>query len=351
MPSRFFLFLLFLGLMDVSSANAGACTGAPSGGPGTWNSHACGSGTGHCAPSILPTYIPSTSASPLPAATAFSEIVNPMAACCGIGWGESIPAEKFDCVEAIPIPPAPPVFHSFLEFYNDGASADPIKTANVTYPNRMFVVGDDGVPLNGFYNALGKRCSYLDTTTNPRVTRTLTAAEQMKLLNEALNTGPVHNFPPSPLHPTSTGIAAEVPDSCCNAVVFALERTCPIKDFLPNAGGIQVAVSKTFAGVTTRRCTAAREMKLHFAVYDLCDPNVVKRTRFKTSTTFPSEDPRQVSIVQALPVQITNLIAQNYPVPSPLPAPSNCPLSPAVIEIPYSGGQCILIPPEPTPTP
>lgn len=312
--------------------------------PGLWIGHSCGAGAGggiaHCKDSILPPPAPLGSASPLPTATAFESIVNPMAACCGMGWGEDTDAaQKFDCVEAIA--PTAPTYESFIDFYNkEGPNRNKVTNANVAYPNRMFVLGRDGIPLNGFYDQGGKRCPYRNPTTKESIT--LTAVQQMALFEEALTADKTPN--PSLV---SGMPAVEVDPFCCNLVIFALERRCPKEDVI---GGIQVAT--TYSG--TRRCTAAEEMKLNFGVIDLCDPTRVKRARFRIATSYLGQDPKSATMTVTSSVSVSNLITEFYPKPSPLPsptpAPSFCP-SAAFYEVPWTNGICQLKLPSPSPSP
>lgn len=327
--------LFFLALAPHANAT---CKSTIPGPPAQWDGHACGiSGGGHCAPSLLPPAAPLNSASPLPSAASFTDLVNPMAACCGMGWVEDPDSgQKLDCVEAIA--PTAPTYESFITFYNKEPSPDKITNANVAYPNRMFVLGRDGIPLNGFYRPTGARCPYRNPTTKNNIT--LTATQQMSLFDEAL----LESKPPTP----STAIpTAEVDPSCCNLVIFALERRCPISDTI---GGEPVAVTTG----STRRCTAAIEMKLDFAVIDICDPTITKRVRFRTATSYRGEKPEAVTYTVTNPIEISNLVQSFYPKPapsaSPAPAPASCP-SALFYEVPWTNGACRLVAPEPAPSP
>lgn len=314
----------------VSSAHAVCPFPGP---PGLWNMHRCGKGNGHCAESIIPPAAPVGSASPLPPVTDFTDIYNKMPACCGMGWGENADgAQKFDCLEAVA--PAAPTYETFLAFYNKGSEGHFRTDAGVVYPNRMFVVGKDGIPLNGFYEPSGRRCFYRNPTTKEKVR--LSAADQMALFDAAL----LANKPPVGTSP------AEVDPSCCNLVIFALERKCPENDVI---GGIQVALDDTVAGVTYRRCTAAKEMKLNFAVIDLCDQTLVGRARFRTATSYRGENPNKVTMTNVSPITISNLVSEFYPQPGPSASPvPACPSS-AFYLVPWSNGACRLHSPEPSP--
>ncbi len=322
---------ILLGLMLIlnSRESLAVCNPATA---GTIADHVCG--TGGCDSSIVPqrvipgTWYPSPRPSPLAAET-FDKVVNPMAACCGMGWAENMDAaRKFDCVEARP---SAAVASDFLSFYNEGAVADDMTTAGLTFPNQMFVLGRNGVPLNGFYNQKGARCN-LATPRNP--------ADQLTLYRTALTNMVV------PVGATADNA------NCCNLVVFALERTCPTT---PTVAGGTISISSTFG--TTVRCTAAASMKLHFAVFDLCDSAVTRRTRFRVATSYPpvagpSGTPGNVSSFPVDTIDVVNLVRRFYPEPSPSPAPSPAPSgpppipnpcpSPGMVEIPRTNGQCRL---------
>jgi len=250
-----------------------------------------------------------------------------------MGWGENVDGgRKFDCLEAVA--PAAPTFETFLAFYNKGVAGDARKDAGIVYPNRVFAVGKDGIPLNGFYEPTGKRCFYRDPSTKQQVR--LSAAAQMDLFDTALS----QNKPPVGTSP------AEVDASCCNLVIFALERKCPENDTI---GGVQVAIDDVVAGVTYRRCTAAKEMKLNFAVIDLCDPTVVGRARFRTATSYLGENPDKVTMTITTPITVSNLVSEFYPQPGPSASPiPPCPSS-AFYVVPWSNGTCRLNSPEPSP--
>ncbi len=314
----------------------GDCTTIP-GNAGQWKKHACDAGPGYlCADSDLP--VP-----PPPGGGTFASLANKMAVCCGRGWGENIgPGLKMDCVEAKP----PPVgtFQSFLNFYSAGATSDFVTTAGLTYPNRMFVVDSAGIPLNGFYDRRGRRCNYRDPAT--KTAMQLTPADQLDLLqyaitNSTLASGVPTGFvalPPGSSAATST---AEVDPSCCNAVIFALERICPETVNPATIGGKILSTDFTAAGVTTRRCTAAKQMKLDFAVVDVCDPSLTQQARFRVATSFTGEDPNRATIFPTGTLEIQALINTYYPPTVPL-APPTCPQSPAIFRYPGTGGMCRL---------
>lgn len=287
--------------------------------PASWDTHACGTGGTNCWDSEVPP--------PVPSGVTFSNLTNKMAACCGRGWGETTSAssQKLDCVETKL--PAPGSFKSFLEFYNEGAIPNSLTTAGLSYPNQMFLLDKNNIPLNGFYDQSGHRCRYRDAST--KAVKTLTAAQQMALFQTAL----------TEMKPPSGGSPAEVDPLCCNLVVFALERTCPT---ISPVGGVKLTV--TDSGTT--RCTAAKEMKLDFAVIDLCDPSLVKRPRFRIATSYAGEDPTKASVVANAAITIQALIYQFYPPAIPLASPT-CPESAALYEFPWSGGMCRLKSPEP----
>lgn len=341
---RSLIVVILLPLVFTTNARAAnTCNTVPPPNPGGWVGHACGKGVGHCSPSVVPPPAPIGSASPLPTAADFDEIANPMAACCGMGWGEDTDsASKLDCVEAVA--PIAPTYKSFLTFYKEGEDSDKIKTAKVTFPNKMFVLGRDGIPLNGFYDQGGRRCNYRNPTTKEAIR--LTKDQQMALFDEALSNDKVPN--PSAV----SGIPpVEVDPLCCSLIIFALERRCPKEDTI---GGINVATTVTWAGSTTRRCIAAKEMKLNFGIIDLCDPKVVKRGRFRIATSYLGQDPKLATIALNSPISVANLVSEFYPKPSPLPsptpAPPNCPSS-AFYEVPWTNGLCQLKAPEPPPSP
>lgn len=316
--------------------------------PAEWSEHAC-SASG-CAPSALPTPAPSGTPSPLPAGTVFSNLVNPMANCCGMGWAENPnAAQKLDCVEAAPATPGPGVPPTAFEtFYSAGSVSDSIKTANISYPNELFLLDQNGKPMNGFYTQEGKRCN---------LSVPLDGKAQLTLIRQALQFSAPPTTPPiwtASGAAWSPAPAATVASNCCILVTFALERRCPVND---TAGAGVVIVARTDGATGVRRCTAADEMKAHYGVIDLCNADVVKRGRFRTATSLGSVDPTLTTRTPASPVVISELIREFYPVatpnPSPIPFPTasptpnppRCPLTPALIEIPWTDGRCDLVTP------
>jgi hypothetical protein len=155
---------------------------------------------------------------------------------------------------------------------------------------------------------------------------------QMKLYNAAMTTMAMPSLPD-----------ADVAPQCCMLTVFALERRCPLADtFGPSA--IRLAMTVPNGGTNVRRCTAAKEMKLDFAIYDLCDTSLVKWGRFKLITSFKGEDPKAANFVAYNGTDIQDIIRENYPNQVYLSPPS-CSLknfTSAIIEVPWSGGMCRL---------
>ena len=315
------------------------------GGIGGWQQHECSAKPSTCEPSDLPVGVPN--------GTVFDDLVNPMVACCGRGWGENAGAgSKLDCLEAVPPGPAglsagPPDlrWNTFYRFYmydgSTGAGPASLRTAGLSHPNELFLV-QNGVPLNGFYDQTGHRCKYRDSATKADLTSAtyLTAQAQMDLIRNALTKRKL---------PAGPADLVDVDPYCCAVVTFALERTCPENNIV---GGTQVAMSVTVGGVTYRRCTAAKQMRIHYGVIDLCDPNVVGRARFRTATSVQEVDPAQASIVTVDPIDIQNLISNFYPLALRDTRPA-CPMYPpgdpnsTVYEKPWTLGMCRLRATEP----
>lgn len=290
----------------------------PASGPDL-DDHVCG--TAGCTASEVPFPPPANGAG-------FAGLANPMAACCGRGWGEnSGAASKFDCVEALPTPT------TFKSFYLAGQTADNITTAGVKYPNQIFMLDKNGVPLSGFYTQNGVRCGYRKPSDKSVVT--LTRDQQMEVFAAALNANPIAIPTPFP-----SSIDAEVDPLCCTLIVFALERFCPETNGPINGAGGKI-LAATIAG--TRRCTAAKRMKLDYGVYDLCDTNLVHRNRFRPTTSYGGEDPRFATIEQTTDINIKNLMQVFYPPPAPGMAPS-CPIAPMpnppIWRENFTGGMC-----------
>lgn len=252
-----------------------------------WSQHQCG--TAGFAPSKFPSALPSGSP------TAFSQLMNPMVACCWNGWCQAgDPAScKMDCTQGVP-------GTDFLKFYNEGgpraippvpaARAD--QDAGVLYPNRLFMV-DRGVPVNGFYNSKGARCSYRDPVTKVAVPKT--APEQMAFFDEALDSGKPSTF---------------VDPDCCSLMILAFERRCPTQN--PKNGTRWTA----FPGAgpydsTVTRCTAAASMRTHFYMVDVCNPNVKKRALFHAVTSFQGADGKDKFKVDPINLQV--IIQKTYP--------------------------------------
>jgi len=272
------------------------CTAAP---PPAFDplAHRCGNAAGY-----------QVSATPAQLATAgaadFSNLQNPMALCCLIGWAQAAkPAtSNMDCIER-----RVNGGEDFLAFYNEGgpkgtpsvAIADPDKYADVLYPNRLFMVEPlTGVPVNGFYNAKGERCNY--RTAGAVVLKT--SVEQMTLFDSALVAG----APP-----------ADVLPSCCNLVVLGLERVCPAAN--PGSTAQDWVAQPPRSTVT--RCTAAAEMKIHYALFDLCDPTAKQRPRFHNVVSIPALGESFTAMGKnyfpVTPVGLDALQKMNIPSPTP----------------------------------
>jgi hypothetical protein len=295
----------------------GACTTNFPPIPGNWNKHRCAKNG--CAPSMMPTVLVGTSPSPLPGN--ITSLANPMAACCGMGWGEDGDgASKFDCVEAKPQPS-----ETFAQFYSVGSSANDLATAGLTFPNALFLVDRAGTPINGFYTQSGARCA---------LTPNLTVPEQHQIYREAILHGAAPSNPIWTVDGAPWAPAATVPETCCFLLTFALERDCPATD---TKGGVKVATTDG----ATRRCSAAESQKIHFGLYDLCRSNTVRRYRFKPATSV-NTDPTAITY-KSDPLNATNLIHAFYPTP-PSPLPSPCPASSAVLPLPWTLNECIINP-------
>jgi hypothetical protein len=313
--SILFLALAALFLGEPRSVRAASCLPIP---PLSWIFHECTAAVTACAPSDVPLGAP--------VGATFADLTNKMAACCGRGWGENNnSAQKLDCVQAL-APPGP-TQGAFIKFYNAGGPLPnaTVATAGLAYPNQAFILDPQNVPINGFYDTSGKRCNYLNNGTGAPLA--LTPTQQLAVLenavtNMALPAGAVAN--------------AKVTPNCCNMVLVALERKCPGADVI---GGVQVAYTDPVSGV--RRCTSAQQMKLDFALIDLCDPLLTNRTRFRMATTFTGEDPKQVSLFPNVPVDVSALILDFYPPPAAGVA-AVCPASSAVVQIPWTSGKCSL---------
>jgi hypothetical protein len=325
-----------------------------------WDKQKCGGLTGSsCDSSDVPTVDVGGSPSPLPAGVTFEKLVNPMAACCGLGWNITNGGTKLDCVEAIP--PAAGIL-SFENFYMAGAAANDLTTTGLTYPNEFFLVSRDGTrPINGFYSAAGNRCN---------LSTSLSARNQLLLYRQAIWNNSLPTVPPiyKPDGTTTWQVdaagglgtpAATVPPHCCYLVTFALERKCPgagIADV--TAGGVLLTRTDPAPG-SPRRCSAAEEMKVHFGIIDLCNPNLTKRPRFRTATSIGSTDISKTVAYNIGAIPVSRFLREFYPVvvPSPViiptptatppPPPPLCPVSPAIQEIPHSGGMCELVPLDP----
>ncbi|MBS1961311.1 MAG: hypothetical protein JST04_03770 [Bdellovibrionales bacterium] len=272
-----------------------------------------------CAPSELPFPGPANGAT-------FDGLANPMAACCGRGWGENTgSASKFDCVEAVSTPGT-----TFRNFYLAGSSPDNTTTAGLTYPNQVFMLDKNGVPLSGFYTQSGVRCGYRKPSNHSTVVQ-LTRDQQMQVFAAAMSANPMAIPTPFP-----NSIDAEVDPMCCTLIVFALERQCPSTDTF----GVKT-LATTISG-TTRRCTAAKRMQLDYGVYDLCDLSLVHRNRFRPSTNYQGEDPKYATVELGTPINIKNLTQVFYPPPAPGMAPS-CPISPAIWRENFTGGMCRIL--------
>lgn len=245
--------------------------------------HQCGGGA---TTSIMPSPVPST-------VTSFSQLMNPMAACCWNGWCQSTnPAScKLDCIQAVP-------GNDFLAFYNAGgplanppvATARVDEDAGVLYPNRLFLLDRFGTPYNGFYNSKGARCKYRTPGSSTQLL--LKAPEQMKLFDDAI----LANKPPP-----------EVDADCCNVMIFALERTCPTAN--PTSTTQILTVSPPSSTVT--RCTAAASLRAHFFLYDICDPTKKKRARFHGVTSL--EAATNVDIFKTQPIDMQKIIRGTFP--------------------------------------
>lgn len=247
--------------------------------------HQCG--TAGSAPSMMPSPVPT-------GVTSFSQLQNPMAACCWNGWCQSTdPAScKLDCIQAAP-------GADFLEFYNAGGplANPPVmairvdEDAGVKYPNRLFLLDRFGTPYNGFYNSKGARCKYRNATTNAQIL--LTAPEQMKLFDDAIIAS---KAPP------------EVDQDCCSVMIFALERTCPTANPVSNPAQI-LTVSPPSSTVT--RCTAAASLRAHFLLFDVCDPTKKKRARFHGVTSLDAAT--NADIFKTTPIDMQKIIEGTFP--------------------------------------
>jgi hypothetical protein len=198
----------------------------------------------------------------------------------------------------------------------EGNAPDDLLTAGLTYPNQLFLLDSTGLPLNGFYTQSGVRCGYRDIVTKAPLQ--LSAQDQLGLFRTAIGN----------LRVPLGAAPAEVDPMCCNMVIFGLERTCPVNNFV---GAVQVA---TTDGVT-RRCTAAKQMKIDMAVVDLCDPALVKRERFRIATTWSGEDPTRASVFPSEAIKIEDLVAKFYPVVGPPACPSSI-----FYKVPWTSGMC-----------
>lgn len=265
----------------VPSPTAAAAFSAPD--------HQCG--TAGSVSSMMPTPAPT-------GVSSFSQLMNPMAACCWNGWCQSTnPAScKLDCIQAIP-------GADFLPFYNAGGplATPPVplarvdEDAGVTYPNRLFLLDRYGVPLNGFYNSKGGRCNYRNPGSTTQLL--LTAPQQMDLFDTAITDGK----PPSVVDP-----------DCCNVLIFALERRCPTAN--PTSTTQVLTISPPSSTVT--RCTAASSLRAHFSLYDVCDPTMKKRTRFRGVTSLTNAANADIFKTEAIDMQ--TIIRATFP-------PGTCP--------------------------
>lgn len=283
-----------------------------------WDGTSCVGGTSSPSPSPSPTSAPafdplanrcgthagypSSMPSPAPSGmpSSFDQLMNPMAACCWNGWAQANdPASsKMDCIER-----RVTTGEDFLKFYYEGGprgtpavpTPEQVTYAGVSYPNQLFMLNSVGsAPVNGFYNAKGERCGYN--------TGTKTAPAQMALFDAALDAG----SPP-----------ADVKPNCCNLILLGLERACPDRD--PSTGQHWRAGPPESA---VTRCTAASEMKVHFALFDLCNPVDKKRARFHGVTSIGGIT--NTDNFPVAPLELDVLIKKSFPssVPSPAPCPT-----------------------------
>lgn len=184
-------------------------------------------------------------------------VVNRKLACCLNGGATVNPADnnctppidtpsascaKLDCIET---PALVPGATAFDNLYN-AAGGDPSLDANVSRPNRLFLVDGVGRPITGYYNEAGDRCLLTGET----------PTQQMNRYDTSIAT---------------TSPPAGMDRNCRFLVRAALEVRCPANTGVVNPTFRTAGIAGGPASPVIR-CPAASEVIVHLDISDIASP-------------------------------------------------------------------------------
>ncbi len=225
----------------------------------SWQNHSCTGTAG---------FLGASQPSPnLTAGSTVNNIYNRRLACClrgaqSPGYSSNAPTAaqtapyRFDCLETVVTPTS-----TFSGLYNEFATAN-FTSSGLTFPNRLYLVDNQGEPISGFYRANGERCVVAGTP-----------AQVIALMETAI-TNATNN--------TSSALPNGVPDACRFVLRTLLVAQCPPPQTVaPNA--TTPLMSAAGPGGRTR-CRVASQFRIFYELTDTTHTTRYSRSRFATIT-------------------------------------------------------------------